>query len=226
MKIGNLLNNISVAQNSQTSEERLREVAALYEREFSRQLVKSMRATIPKSGLVTENQAEKIFSEELYNHYGDLMADRGPQSLRDHIYKNLVERFGAQMGIRDKSLKSHGIVPFPVQANSSTIIEHSNDANSLQYRFQWDEVRQLNDASVVSPLGGTVLNVSEIGEHNALSLTLDHGNGLTSQLKFLGSAKVRVGDQLNAGQQVATLGKMGRELVWNLQSQGLRASSE
>jgi Rod binding domain-containing protein len=84
-------------------EKKLKEVASLYEKEFTRQLVKAMRATVPKSSLVTENQAEKIFSEQLFDHYGDLMVDKGSQRFSQHIYQNLLDRFGNQLGIPNKN---------------------------------------------------------------------------------------------------------------------------
>lgn len=228
MKVHKLGHVTELASPPKPQEEKLKEVAALYEKEFTRQLVKSMRATVPNSGLVTQNQAEKFFSEELYNHYGDLMADGGPQSLRQHIYKNLLEKFGPQLGLANKELKPIGMLPLPNHGQSQTLrVKHTNLENGIQYRFQWADKSDLQfDSSIVAPIQGRVKNISAYGDHKAVTLTLEHGKGLTSEIKFLGTPLVKIGDYLNAGQQVAQLESMGRELVWTLQDQGLKASSE
>lgn len=229
MKIGNISQPISrdISNTSTSSEQKLKEVAALYEKEFMRQLVKSMRATVQNSGLVTQNQAEKIFSEELYNHYSDLMADRGPQSLREHIYKNLVDKFGAQLGIHDKSLKPMGMMSLPVALQNSTRVKITQAPSEMQYRFIWDELRPNIEAmKVQAPFSGKVLSVNQFGDHSGMQIVMDHGYGLMSQMKFLGQPHVRVGDVLNEGQHMATLSEMGRELVWSLIHQGPRTSSD
>jgi Rod binding domain-containing protein len=226
MKIGNISKPSIPTTESKTPEEKLKEVAALYEKEFTRQLVKSMRATVPTGGLVAENQAEKIFSEELYNHYGDLMSDYGPKTLREHIYQNLIEKFGPQLGIGDKTLKPIGMLPLQIEKKEQVRIKQSG-SDQIQYRFQWgDSLKFINEPYVQTPLGGKVSEISQFGENQGVSITLDHGKGLTSNLKFLGCPLVKLGDELNAGQHVASLDRIGRELIWSLQRQGLKASSE
>lgn len=86
----------------------LREVAALYEKEFHRHLLKAMRQSVLESGLLPKNQAEKIFEDELWNHYGDLMAENGSGSLREMIYKNLSERY-SHYGLKNDAYKKNDI---------------------------------------------------------------------------------------------------------------------
>lgn len=93
MKIQKMNHHSNHVTLSPKENQSLREVAALYEKEFTRQLLKAMRQTVPEGALIPKNQAEKIFEEELYNQYGDLLAEKGDGSLREMIYQNLVERY-------------------------------------------------------------------------------------------------------------------------------------
>jgi len=229
MNTGNILalSKPDSSSSSASPEQKLKEVAALYEKEFMRQLVKSMRATVPTSGLVTQNQAEKIFSEELYHHYGDIMADHGPQSLREHIYRNLVDKFGAQLGIKDKSLKTLGMMNLPIQAQKFAQVKAKETPLEAQYRFSWKDWQpNLDNMQVVAPLSGKVLSVNHFGDYSGVDIEIEHDHGLRSQLKFLGRPHVMVGDVLNAGQHVATLGDLGCELVWRILYQGPKTSSD
>src|SRR4051812_46117802 len=78
-----------------TTEEKFREVAELYEKHFMREMVKAMRSTVPESGLIQANQAEKIFREQLDDNYVDKWSERGGVGFADVIYKQLMDRYGS-----------------------------------------------------------------------------------------------------------------------------------
>ncbi len=104
-----------------TPQEKLKEVAGLYEKEFARQLVKSMKSSVTPSGLVTQGQVEKYFTEELYNEYSDQMADQGGLGLKEKIYENLVEQMGDRLGITSHAKNPKGVFPLDPKAVEAII---------------------------------------------------------------------------------------------------------
>ncbi len=52
-----------------TSDEKLREVADLYEKYFIKEMMKNMKSTVAESGLIKKNNAEKIFEDQLDDQY-------------------------------------------------------------------------------------------------------------------------------------------------------------
>jgi Rod binding domain-containing protein len=78
---------------AQEFDKQLREVAALYEKELHRSMVRALKQTVPESGLINKNQAERIFEEQLFDQYAEMMADQGSGALRQVIYDNLKMRY-------------------------------------------------------------------------------------------------------------------------------------
>ena len=74
-------------------EQQLREVAALYEKELHRSMVRALKQSVPESGLINKNQAERIFEEQLFDQYAEMMAERGSGALRQLIYDHLKMRY-------------------------------------------------------------------------------------------------------------------------------------
>lgn len=206
-------NAIPVTAQSEPQVAKLKEVAELYEKEFMRQMLKQMRATVPNSGLVTQNQAEKIFSDELYNHYGDMMADQGPQSLRDHIYKNLLEKFGAQLGVPQDSVPKGQPIPLTSKDNLAMNTQVRAGQAGVDVRYRWSAK---TPSQVQAPAEGSVLGVKSLTE-GFTEVSIRHADGLVSSLKFLGRPQVKAGDYLSLGQKVAELNPNSKELVWNLE---------
>ena len=53
------------------TEEKFREVAEMYEKHFIREMMKEMRSTVHESGFMKQNNAEKMFREQLDDDYAD-----------------------------------------------------------------------------------------------------------------------------------------------------------
>lgn len=87
------------------AEKKLRDVAKMYEGQFLREMVKAMRGTVTDSGFIKENQAEKIFREQLDQEYTDKWVDRGGLGFQDIIYNQLVEKYGPQLGIQKSNIE-------------------------------------------------------------------------------------------------------------------------
>lgn len=81
------------------TEEKLREVADLYEKHFIKEMMKQMKSTVPESGLLKKNNAEKIFEDQLDDQYSSEWNKRGGFGLSDMIYEQLNQKFGNSSGL-------------------------------------------------------------------------------------------------------------------------------
>lgn len=84
----------SVAVDSADKDPRLQEAAKMYEKQFLREMVKAMRATVPESDLVPANAGERVFRQQLDDQYAEKWGDQGGIGLADLIYDNISERYG------------------------------------------------------------------------------------------------------------------------------------
>lgn len=210
---------IPINADASKAEEKLKEVAALYEKEFMRQMVKSMRSTVGNGSLVKENQTEKMFTEELYNNYAEKMSDHGDQQLRKHIYQNLVQQFGARLGIKqDNNLK--GVIPLPLalQKNVKTH-DYLVDQNTLMRKIDLSGLKPA-DWELTMPFSGQVSGVYRGNDQEFSIIDIKHDQNIESQFRFLGESKVQVGDYLQSNQKIAELNQSARGFIWQLK-QGL-----
>lgn len=137
--------------NQKSPEDKLRDVSDMYEKHFLREMMKAMRSTVHESGFVQSNQAEKIFREQLDDHYVDKWGERGGIGLSDMIYKQLVDKFGSKLGIKTEAQnfqKPQGPLPFDQKNENSKIafraqsFQHPGKKDSVSYRI--DVLRKEN----------------------------------------------------------------------------------
>ena len=80
--------------------QKIREAAVMYEKHFLREMWKSMRATAPGGqGMVPSGPGQKLYQEQLDDQYIDQWSAQGGVGYSDIIYKQLIEKYGAQMGL-------------------------------------------------------------------------------------------------------------------------------
>lgn len=83
----------------QPENQKVREVADLYEKFFIKELMRHMKSGLNEDGgMIKKNNAEKIFTEQLDEQYSDEWNKRGGFGISDLIYQNVTERYGAQIG--------------------------------------------------------------------------------------------------------------------------------
>jgi hypothetical protein len=58
-------------------DQKLHEVSEMYEKHFLREMMKAMRSTVHEGGFIQQNQAERIFKEQLDDHYVDKWSEKG-----------------------------------------------------------------------------------------------------------------------------------------------------
>lgn len=94
-EVPQLRNTIDLNNGNQKKafEEKMDQAAALYEKQFLREMVSAMRATIQHSEISQPTMAEKIYKDKLYEEYVEKWSQRGGVGFRDIIYQQLLEKY-------------------------------------------------------------------------------------------------------------------------------------
>ncbi|MBF0109830.1 MAG: rod-binding protein [Magnetococcales bacterium] len=115
---------------SPRDEQRLRAAAADFESLFIKQMLSSMRKTIPKDetgeGLIRESQGEKIFRDMLDGEYANMMSQRSGRGmgLGEMMFQQLIKRYQLQ------AAGSGG--PSPVTQAAAEVQRLRSEAGSIQ----------------------------------------------------------------------------------------------
>ena len=184
-------------------DEKLRNVAKIYEEQFMREMVKAMRGTVQDSGLVQVSQGEKLYREQMDHHNVEKWASSGGLGLQKIIYQQLIEKSGAKLGIKAAIEKPQG----PSKLSERSVL---ND--------QLHNPQQLNKPhEMVSPWDGKVLKSYEFNP-NEYALEIEHDNGLKSRMSFRGTLdkSISQGAIVKAGEPVGLLSPEAKSFFWNV----------
>lgn len=200
-------------------DQKLRDVSDMYEKHFLREMMKAMRSTVHEGGFVQSNQAEKIFKEQLDDHYVEKWGERGGIGLSDMIYKQLLDKFGVMMGIKAPVAKPQG--PLPLDAKSdyrAQPFQHPGKKQAMSYRIDMGANNKADPQGVKAPWDGVLLGKKSLAD-DQLMLEVEHDNGLKSQMVFKGSlSKVSTGQKLQAGETLGFLSPEAKSLYWTVES--------
>ena len=67
--------------------------AKMYEQVFLKEMVEAMRKAVPKSELMEQSMAQKIYEDQMYENYVEEWTNSGGVGLSDVIYDQIVERY-------------------------------------------------------------------------------------------------------------------------------------
>lgn len=208
-------------------DQKLREVSDMYEKHFLREMMKAMRSTVHEGGFVQSNQAEKIFKEQLDDHYVEKWGERGGIGLSDMIYKQLLDKFGVMMGIKAPVGKPQG--PLPLDAKSeyrAQPFQHPGKKQALSYRIDIGNTKAAVDPALIAakpepvkaPWDGVLLGKQSLADNQTM-VEIEHDNGLKSQMVFKGAvSKVLTGQKLQAGDTLGFLSSEAKSLYWTVES--------
>lgn len=217
---GNAAKNEGNAQNKE-ADAKIREVADMYEKYFMKEMMRNMRGTIQEGGFLKANNAEKIFQEQLDDEYSTQANNRGGFGVSDLIYQQLTERYGAQLGLTNKSGQIEKPVgPIPVDKKIK-FQELMNTPQQQTYLLQPDQAANEKNVTVQTPWAGTLQN-KKMHEGDKTSYTIKHDNGLESLIMTQGAPSLETrhlspGDKLEAGQSLG-LASSASPLVWTVKS--------
>ncbi|WP_413613039.1 rod-binding protein [Bdellovibrio sp. HCB-110] len=201
-----------------TPDQKLRDVSDMYEKHFLREMMKAMRSTVHEGGFVQSNQAEKIFKEQLDDHYVEKWGERGGIGLSDMIYKQLLDKFGVMMGIKAPVAKPQG--PLPMDAKSefrAQPFQHPGKKQAVSYRIDRADAVEGARESVKAPWDGVLLGKKSLADNQTM-VEIEHDNGLKSQMVFKGGvSNVSTGQKLQAGDTLGFLSPEAKSLYWTVE---------
>lgn len=226
MKIQNGVSLLPPAAEAKASklDGQLREAAQMYENHFLNQMVKAMRSTVNhEDGLVKQNFAEKIFSEQLDNKYVDGWTQKGGVGLADMIYTQIKEQY---FNTKQKNLPQQQNHMLPIAPKKEAIGISPAESikmkalpppaeGKMSFRFEVQDPSG-GEFEVQAPLPGKVAHVERLDQGWNL-VKLDHGQGLKSEMTFPGRVADSVtGKTVESGQKLGILDTGRPVLAWNL----------
>lgn len=212
---------------------KLRDVAKKYENQFMREMVKAMRGSVQESGLIKVGMGEKIFREELDSEYVNNWSDRGGVGFAQVIYDQLIEKYGAQLGITRPGDKVRGPLPLNEKSNFQGMAKSFPNSKNVAVTFQRakdsaapnvdgtkdNDVKNLPEP-VLNPWPGKYLGAQQINP-DEYKVEIKHDNGLKSRMVFRGlvDSQLKVGGTLTGGETLGYLSPEAQQLHWNLDSE-------
>lgn len=213
----NSIKPLAMTDKAKAADDKLHEVSELYEKHFIREMMKQMRATVHEGGFIKQNNAEKIFRDQLDDQYADQWAKSGGIGLSNLIYDQLIDKFGVQMGLKQKIDKPQGPLNFNAKSNFSGMTTagtaapsaHSEVSQGLKsssqvtFKFLSPENEK---TELVNPWAGVLLDKKYL-EMDQMQYRIKHDNGLESLILTRGTGlgaapNLSLGDTIQAGQQL------------------------
>ncbi|MCX7978316.1 MAG: rod-binding protein [Bdellovibrionaceae bacterium] len=202
----------------QTSpEQKLREVSTLYEKQFLREMVKAMRATVGEGGIIKPSHGERIFREQLDHEYVEQWGDRGGIGLADLIYEQLVERYGEKLGLKPPEIRPSGPIPLTTKSHYTLrSFTPPGKRDAVGFIVQ-RENSQGGAEPLVAPWSGEITRKVSMGL-DEMVLEILHDNGMRSHLGFRGTTDRSIGEKLQAGDPIGILSPEQATYRWTVQA--------
>ncbi len=194
---------------------KLEEAAKLMEKQFLREMVRAMRATVG-FGLQKPSMGEMIYRSELDNQYVEAWGDNGGVGLADLIYGQVMEKYFNSS--RGRSLKGQSI---PItDRDISNVVRMKSDAGAGQVplKIELRDDPAAGPAHIKAPWSGEVVSSVQL-EGGKTALTLQHAPDLRSTVVFQGvvAEGARPGQKVEQGRTLGVLSPEIRSFFWNLQ---------
>jgi flagellar protein FlgJ len=192
-----------------------REVSELYEKQFLREMVKSMRSTVSESGLIKTNQAEKIFKEQLDNEYVEKWGEKGGIGISELIYNNMMDRFGEKLGLKEKIDKPSG--PLALKDKDTYQVKTGKlpeSQDGMQFFFNQVKAEDSKPVAIDQPWTGYLAKKLQLAPDEYF-LEMNHENGLKSQMHFKGKIlDIKENEVISQGQSIGYLSLDNNSFSW------------
>ncbi|MBC7742916.1 MAG: rod-binding protein [Bdellovibrionaceae bacterium] len=213
-KLGPALNPLNTGSMSEkktkVTEEKFKEVAELYEKHFIGEMMKQMRSTVHEGGFIKKNNAEKIFSDQLDDQYVNQWSKAGGIGLAGLIHDQLMQKYGAQFGLKAAEQKPNGPIDLTSKSNYSghVVKNASEQSNATTFKIEATDKSENPNQKVElrNPWVGTLLDKKYL-EMERMQYHVKHDNGLESLIMTRGTGlgpdqQLSPGDRIQAGQQL------------------------
>lgn len=204
---------------TKATDEKLKEVADMYEQHFIREMIKQMKSAQldDGNGFIKKNHAEKIFQEQLDDQYSKEWNKQGGFGLSDMIYEQLQNKFNP----KNNRAFNEPHMPIDLKPESKVIPLPSTEGKSFKIENKAEGQEGANLQKVKNPWAGT-LQMKNSNEQNQTAYRIKHDNGLESLISIQGgngegSRHLSVGDHLAAGSELG-FADTTSPLFWTVRS--------
>ena len=211
--------------DSAAADKKLHEVAEMYEEQFLREMVKAMRGTVQDGGLIKVSQGEQIYREQLDQNYVENWGKQGGLGFQKIIYDQLMDKFGAKMGLKTQEHMPRGPVKLDEKSNlnSPFQVKAQQAVNPKNINFEFLKSMKTAEAQEIkAPWSGEILGSHQINP-NEYVVEMSHENGLKSQIVFRGSLAqkgLEPGDysprSVQAGETIGLLSPEAQRFFWSV----------
>jgi flagellar protein FlgJ len=206
---------LPLSEKAKAADEKLHQVAEMYEQHFIRDMMKQMRSTVQEGGFIKTSNAEKLFRDQLDDQYAEQWTKAGGIGLSKMIYDQLLDKYGPKMGIKtpeerplgplplnQKSTFS-GVVSAPPALSTKGLLDSPKSGSPITFQFQSPPNEKVE---LSNPWVGVLLDKKYL-EMDQMQYRIKHDNGLESLIMTRGTGlgmeqKLSLGDTIQAGQQL------------------------
>lgn len=197
--------------------EKIDEVARMYEKQFLREMVKAMRSTVSESELVPQSMGEKIYRSQMDEEYVEQWSEKGGVGLSNMIYDQIMDRYFKKPESA-KSLGQQG----PIQISNRDIAKAMRveggrpQQTSVKIDLQTDPSKPQSSAQVQVPWDATLVTKTRLPDGKN-AVVLDHGAGMRSTFIFDGvPSALEPGSKIVRGTSVGVLSPENNSFIWNM----------
>lgn len=199
--------------------EAIRAVARQFESVFLHQVFKSMRATVPKEGLMGAGFGGEVFTDMLDQQYAEIASRSQSMGLADAIASQLgadaptgpakvappsLRRMNAQKAYGEQQGAGHWHAP--VQGEIIRGFGPQKSFKSRQPKIHTGiDISAAEGSPVQTSRSGKVTFAGDLKGYGQ-AVIVDHGLGATSLYGQLGEILVHDGEQIKAGAEIARVG--------------------
>ena len=206
-----------VAPGASPRNEKIDEVAKMYEKQFLREMVKAMRGTVSDSGLVPQSMGEKIYRSQMDEEYVEQWGNSGGVGMSDMIYTQIMDRYFKKPDAA-KALGSQGPLKITNRDIARALRLEGGRPQQTSVKVEVKNSGEIGQgaAQVQVPWDATLVTKTKLPDGKN-AVVLDHGSGLRSTFIFEGvSTALEPGAKLQRGTSVGVLSPDMNSFLWNM----------
>lgn len=187
--------------------EEVREAARQFEQMFVFYMLKTMRNTIQKSGLIDGGRSEEIYTKMLDNEFASKISESDKLGLSGLIIDDLSRR--GLLREYEKSIENRSFL-FPVKGQISSPFGMRKDPIDGEKKFHYGlDIAAPYKSEIVAAESGRVVFSDSKGNFGNM-VVVDHGNGFNTLYAHTDKNLVKTGERVKKGEPIALVGSSGR----------------
>ncbi len=193
--------------------EKIDDVAKMYEKQFLREMVKAMRTTVTESDLVPQSMGEKIYRSQMDEEYVEQWSNQGGVGLSNMIYEQIMDKYFNKPQSA-KALGQQG--PIQISNRDITRAMRVEGGRPQQTSVKIELQKDNTSAQVQVPWDATLVTKTKLPDGKN-AVVLDHGAGMRSTFIFDGvPAALEPGSKITRGTSVGVLSPENNSFIWNM----------